>query len=201
MSCSWWRIPIHSGPLVGINCPPLTFQSLLTPSRPLSPYYIATMTSTISVFLIRNSYAEIFSSIRVTVCYHSGGAMKLNACILLLVHMVYLEPKHNSLLARHTHDWHDMYRLALYRGTWHNPLGNPLDNPPLPGSPSPVPESLLLTWNPSFACGAIPIHSGPRLFLYWPPPPHPFPSLSLVPNGSPFQICPLLRPHHELGFT
>jgi hypothetical protein len=26
----------------------------------------------------------------VTVCYHSGGSMKLNACILLLAHMVYL---------------------------------------------------------------------------------------------------------------
>jgi hypothetical protein len=27
---------------------------------------------------------------RGTVCYHSGGSMKLNACILLLAHMVYL---------------------------------------------------------------------------------------------------------------
>jgi hypothetical protein len=27
---------------------------------------------------------------RVSVCYHSGGSMKLNACILILAHMVYL---------------------------------------------------------------------------------------------------------------
>ncbi len=26
----------------------------------------------------------------ITVCYHSGGSMKLNACILHLVYMVYL---------------------------------------------------------------------------------------------------------------
>jgi hypothetical protein len=41
MSCSWWRIPIHSGPLLSINCPPLTFQSPLTSLSPLWPilYY------------------------------------------------------------------------------------------------------------------------------------------------------------------
>jgi hypothetical protein len=42
---------IHSGPLSGIKCPPLTFQSLLTPTYPLGPYYITMMTSTTSVFL------------------------------------------------------------------------------------------------------------------------------------------------------
>ncbi len=35
-SWSWWWIPIHSGPLPGINCPPLTFQSPLTPPPPLA---------------------------------------------------------------------------------------------------------------------------------------------------------------------
>ncbi len=39
MSCSWWRIPINSAPLSGINCPPLTFQSPLTPTHPLGPYF------------------------------------------------------------------------------------------------------------------------------------------------------------------
>jgi hypothetical protein len=40
-SCSWWRITIRSGPLFGINCPPLTFQSPLHPYPPLWPilYY------------------------------------------------------------------------------------------------------------------------------------------------------------------
>jgi hypothetical protein len=42
-------------PLLDINCPPLTFQSPLTPSHPLGPYYITTTTTTIFVFLIRNS--------------------------------------------------------------------------------------------------------------------------------------------------
>jgi hypothetical protein len=54
------------------------------------------------------------------------------------------------------------------------PLVIPLIIPLCLESPSPVPESLLLTWNPSFACGAIPFHSGPRLLVYWPPSP-PFP--------------------------
>jgi hypothetical protein len=30
------------------------------------------------------------TTLTVTVRYHSGGSMKLNACILLLAHMVYL---------------------------------------------------------------------------------------------------------------
>jgi hypothetical protein len=55
MACSWWRIPIHSGPLPDINCPPLTFQSPLTPSHPFGPYYITLTTSTISVILVQNT--------------------------------------------------------------------------------------------------------------------------------------------------
>jgi hypothetical protein len=51
MFCSWWRIPIHSGPLPGITCPLLTFQSPLTPSHPFSPYCITMTTSATSVFL------------------------------------------------------------------------------------------------------------------------------------------------------
>jgi hypothetical protein len=51
----------------------------------------------------------------------------------------------------------------------------PLIIPLLPEEPSPVPESLLLTWNPFFACGAIPVHSGPRLLVNWPLPPSSFP--------------------------
>jgi hypothetical protein len=50
-SCSWWRIPIHSDPLSGINCPSLTFQSPLTPTHSLGPYYITMTTLTTSVFL------------------------------------------------------------------------------------------------------------------------------------------------------
>ncbi len=46
--------PICSGSLPGINCPPLTFQSHLTPSHPFGPYYVTMKTSTISVFLVRN---------------------------------------------------------------------------------------------------------------------------------------------------
>ncbi len=46
-------------------------------------------------------------------------------------------------------------------------------------------QSLLLTWNPSFLCGAILVHPGPRLLVNWPPPPH---SLFPPPNGSPNSI-------------
>ncbi len=35
-----------------------------------------------------------------------------------------------------------------------------------------VPKSFSLTWNPSFLCGAIIVHPGPRLLVNWPPPPH-----------------------------
>ncbi len=39
--------------------------------------------------------------------------MKLNARILHLAYMVYLQPKHNPLLAQHIHDWHDMYKISM----------------------------------------------------------------------------------------
>jgi hypothetical protein len=65
------------------------------------------------------------------------------------------------------------------------PLDN-LDNSPFAWWTLPVPESLLLTWNHSFACGATPVHSGPRLLVNWPPPP-----LSLP---IPFS-CPPTVPH------
>jgi hypothetical protein len=43
------------------------------------------------------------NTVAVTVVrYHSGGSKKLNACILLLAHMVYLSPKHNSFIS-HIH--------------------------------------------------------------------------------------------------
>jgi hypothetical protein len=42
----------------------------------------------------------------------------------------------------------------------------PLVNPLCLENPSPVPDSLLLTWNPSLACCAIPVHPGPRLLVY-----------------------------------
>jgi hypothetical protein len=62
MSCSWWRIPIHSSPLLGINCPPY-FPISPHPLRPLSPYYITIMTSTILVFLIRNRREKTFGAL------------------------------------------------------------------------------------------------------------------------------------------
>jgi hypothetical protein len=62
------------------------------------------------------------------------------------------------------------------------PLLIPLVIPLCLESPSPVHEPLLLTWNPSFAHGAIPVHSGPRLLVNWPPPP---PSLPILFSRSP----------------
>ncbi len=63
--------------------------------------------------------------------------------------------------------------------------------PPLPRESLPVPESLLLTWNPSFACGATPVHSGPRLLVNWPPPPPFTPhSLSRSPTVPHFNYVP-----------
>jgi hypothetical protein len=84
---------------------------------------------------------------------------------------------------------------------------------PLPEEPSPVPESLLLTWNPSFACGATPVHSGPRLLVNWPPP-SPFPphSLFLPPMVPHFNHVPFyddittptsyspIQLYHTIGF-
>ncbi len=46
----------------------------------------------INILLYKNIVMHI-------VRYHSGESMKLNACILLLAHMVYLSPKHNSLIS------------------------------------------------------------------------------------------------------
>jgi hypothetical protein len=69
--CWWWQIPIQSGPLPGINCLPLTFQSPLTPTHPLGPYYITKTTSTTSVFLsgtktmsLWSLLHEVFSTLR-----------------------------------------------------------------------------------------------------------------------------------------
>ncbi len=53
-----------------------------------------------------------------------------------------------------------MYRLTIL-SIWRNPLITPL-----------VPGSLSLTWNPSFLCGTILVHPGPRLLVNWPLPPH-----------------------------
>ncbi len=89
-----------------------------------------------------------------------------------------------SHLARYIQDWHHWRCM-------HNPLDNPLDTPFCLEIPSPVPEPLLLTWNPSFACGAIPIHTGPRLLAYWSPPllfsPSPFPCPQRFPISN---TCP-----------
>ncbi len=57
MPCSWWRIPIHSGPLLEINCPHPCFPNPPSPPpTPLAQYCITTMTSTISVSLIQNTF-------------------------------------------------------------------------------------------------------------------------------------------------
>jgi hypothetical protein len=39
VSCSWWRIPIQSGPLPGSNCPTLWLLHLSPLSHTLSPHY------------------------------------------------------------------------------------------------------------------------------------------------------------------
>ncbi len=92
--------------------------------------------------------------------------MKLNARMLHLPYMVYLQPKHNSLLAWHIHIWHDMYKVGIISEV-HGTI--PLVIPFCLENPSPAPDPRLLTRNPSFACGAIPVHPGPRLLVYWPP--------------------------------
>jgi hypothetical protein len=53
---------------------------------------------------------------------------------------------------------HDTYVQVDDISIWRNPLTNSLITPL-------VPESLLLTWNPSFLCGAILVHPGPRLLV------------------------------------
>ncbi len=73
-----------------------------------------------------------------------------------------------------------------------NPLIIPLFNFPFAWPPSLVLKSLSLTWSPSFVCGAIPVHSGPRLLVNWPPPSLSLPILPFpFPNGFPSPImCP-----------
>jgi hypothetical protein len=39
VSCSWWKIPIHSGPLPGSYCPTLWLLPLSPLPHPLSPHY------------------------------------------------------------------------------------------------------------------------------------------------------------------
>ncbi len=89
-----------------------------------------------------------------------------------------------------------MYRVDIILEHMAQSPWYPLDDSPWwfplwPENPSPVPESLLLTWNPSSACGATPVHSGPRLLVNWPPP-SPFPphSLFLPPTVPHFNYVP-----------
>ncbi len=54
----------------------LTFQSPLTPSHPLGPYYITTTTSTISVFLLQNSYILLAMQVpAAAMSYNPGNSM------------------------------------------------------------------------------------------------------------------------------
>ncbi len=122
------------------------------------------------------------------VLYHSGGSMKLNACNLLLARMVYLKPKHNPFISHiHTIVWYILYIQDNDTKHMAQPLLTPLASSPcqFPLITPFVPEFLLLTWKPSFLCGAILVHPGPRLIVNWPPPPH---SLFPPPNGFPNSI-------------
>jgi hypothetical protein len=56
VSCSWWQIPSHSGPLSGINCLPFDscpFHPFPTPSAHITLFTMTT--STITVFFVRDS--------------------------------------------------------------------------------------------------------------------------------------------------
>ncbi len=89
-----------------------------------------------------------------------------------------------------------MYRLTIL-SICRSPLITPLDNSPwyspwyLPLITPLVPEPLSLTWNPSFLCGAILVHPGPRLLVNWPSPPHSLP----IPFSHPQRFPnPIMRP-------
>ncbi len=114
-----------------------------------------------------------------TVRYHIEGSMKLNACILHLIHMVYLYPKHNLLLA-----WY------IHCGTWSHPLfTNPLFFSPFIQLLSWPPG--LLTWR-SLLCAVarILVHSCLRLAVNWTLPT--LPTFPFPLNGSPCSTaCPL----------
>jgi hypothetical protein len=75
-----------------------------------------------------------------------------------------------------------IYKVDNIRAHGTNPLTSPLDNSPLAWQTLPCTQVLSLTWNPSFVCGAIPVHSGPRFFENWPPPSL---SLPIFPSRSP----------------
>jgi hypothetical protein len=84
-------------------------------------------------------------------------------------------------LTRYVQGWH------YIGGTWHNPLYNPL----CLENPSPVPEPLLLTWNPSFAswCDSRPLWSLVACVLTSPPCFLPIP-FSLSPTVPHFKYMP-----------
>jgi hypothetical protein len=139
----------------------------------------------------------------INVRYHYGGSMILKACISHLAHVVFF--KHNyfisttyTQLARYVQDWH--YIGAHGTIPFDNPLTIPLDNPPLLEESLPCPrvsltylESLLCVWYNS-----RPLWSQVASILTSPFPPH---SLFPLPNGSPLQLCALLRWHHDIDFT
>jgi hypothetical protein len=132
----------------------------------------------------------------ISVRYHSGGSMKLNACVLLLSHMVYLWPKHILLLVAFTRLlWYTYidYNAKFMAQSLVIPLaGFSLPIPPFPQIPLTYLESLLL-------CGKIPSTLVPG--CSWTGIPLPIPSPFQFPGVSPNQLRTLLRRHHDLGFT
>ncbi len=85
-----------------------------------------------------------------------------------------------------------IYRLTIWKHMaqtpWRVPLIIPLVNLPFGWRPSLVPESVSLTWNHSFLCGAILVHPGLRMLVNWPPPPHSLPIPFSFPQRFPIPI-------------
>jgi hypothetical protein len=103
MSCSWWQIPIHSGPLLKTNCPHPYFQTPPHPPTPLAcSTYITTTTSTISVFLIQNIYIEnIFWFSTRDTTYTTRVLWTLQTFITNYIYMEYMPLNIHHLLYHH----------------------------------------------------------------------------------------------------
>ncbi len=117
MSCSWWRISTHSGPLPSSNCPTLWFSPSSPLSHPFSPHYTllqrqheqsrSSSSRTISTLKIQSKYLYYFVYIlQAGVYYPFAGTQSL-------------EPKHEA----YTHTDPDSHPALIGTVHWKSFLG------------------------------------------------------------------------------
>ncbi len=79
--------------------------------------FLTSCCGTLLIGLLKNSALcnAWHRTITIIVRYHDDGSKELNACILLLSHMVYLEPKHNVYQTQvHTYNNIHIYTCSTF---------------------------------------------------------------------------------------